>query len=648
MSTSVVPLSKYLPSPRIQDLFSRTVTVLTLSYVSYRGIQILQRQGISGLVRTLTGSIISIVRHVPLLDQAMDKKMDDALSELVEELAPITSDPKIILPSGIAAASSNDEQLEQVERMLRNAQSAMEKDARDNGFRNGFVFGGIYHPVSYHANTSSSVGSSLIQYLQSSITTIFLNTNQLYPTLFRTARKMEAEAVMMSVNLLKGYGLSSSSAVLPVTDSTNDPAPDSCGVLTSGGTESILVSMKTYRDCALKRLGYTEDIQDEHSVINGAQVTTLVSPIIQANKDGIVLQVLAGISCHPALDKACHLLGLQLIKIPVDPLTKALNPYDVEKLFSPSTLVIYASAPGFAHGIVDPVGLIGQVAERYTSSLVWGAEGIPIHVDNCLGGVYLSFAYEQQKEQEEQGGNVYRIPAFDFRASKQVQTISIDLHKYGNTPKGSSIVAFRSSTLRKNAYSAVVDFPGGYYTTPTIGGSRNGISGSLSWATLCYYGYTGYSRIARVTNDIHQHILTTITNQIPGLQIVGTPHACIIAFNSVLFSPYSLAARMQEKGWHLALLQNPPALHIVITERLNEEFIPNGDDSSATVAVSRRVVDQWLMDLKNCTEECINDPLHPKYLGKGTAGIYGAASILPGGEVKRILQRYCDVLYMVR
>ena len=654
-------LHKYIPSDRTIDIFSRTITGITITYITYKIGKVIYFQGVRGLIKTITGNILTTVRSIPLLSQAIDKGLDEALSELIEEIAPVTTSPKMILPSGIM--NSPNEQNE-VEVLLRDAQLAMEKDAHDNGFQNSSVFGGIYHPVSYNSHilspSSSSSSYPLIQYLQSTITSIFLNTNQLYPTLFRYARKMEAEAVMMGVNLLKGYGLSSST--VDHANQANDVAPDAVGVLTSGGTESIVVSVKTYRDAALAKLGYTDDIQEENITIHGSSVSKLVSPITQANKDGIYFQVLAGITCHPALDKACHLLGLQLIKIPVNPITKALDPQDIKRFLTPYTLVIYASAPGFAHGIVDPVKEIGDICVNYHSTVCWGTEGVPIHVDNCLGGILLSFAYNLQQQPTESSTNTlmnkYPIPAFDFRAHTAVKTISMDIHKYGNVPKGSSIVAFRTSNLRKYAYTAVTDFPGGFYTTPTIGGSRNGIAGALSWSTLIYYGYTGYGSIAKITMEIYQYIIEFIESKIPELQLVGTPHACIIAFTSAkhtetkqeIFSSYSLAARMEEKGWHLALLQNPSALHIVITERLNELYIPKESTTStkASLSSSIRIVDRWLQDLEECTKLCVQDPYNKQYLGKGTAAIYGAASILPGGEVKRILQRYCDILYMVR
>jgi hypothetical protein len=56
----------------------------------------------------------------------------------------------------------------------------------------------------------------------------------------------------------------------------------------------------------------------------------------------------------------------------------------------------------------------------------------------------------------------------------------------------------------------------------------------------------------------------------PGLRLIGTPRAAIVAFAPGGYSPYALAARTEERGWHIPLLQHPPAAHICITVRQGE------------------------------------------------------------------------------
>lgn len=48
-----------------------------------------------------------------------------------------------------------------------------------------------------------------------------------------------------------------------------------------------------------------------------------------------------------------------------------------------SHVQIVGSAPGFPHGVVDPIEELGKLALRY---------GVCLHVDCCLGGFVLPFA----------------------------------------------------------------------------------------------------------------------------------------------------------------------------------------------------------------------------------------------------------------
>ena len=59
-------------------------------------------------------------------------------------------------------------------------------------------------------------------------------SNPLHADVWPSANKFEAEIVAMTADMLGGAG------------------QDVCGTLSSGGTESIMLAMKTYRDWALR------------------------------------------------------------------------------------------------------------------------------------------------------------------------------------------------------------------------------------------------------------------------------------------------------------------------------------------------------------------------------------------------------------
>jgi glutamate/tyrosine decarboxylase-like PLP-dependent enzyme len=297
----------------------------------------------------------------------------------------------------------------------------------------------------------------------------------------------------------------------------------------------------------------------------------------------------------------------------------------VEAAIDGRTICIYASAPSFPHGVIDPVAELAAAGQR--------KGGVPVHVDNCLGGVLLTYLCATGASYfNPRTGKEAPVPIFDLRVPG-VRSVSIDLHKYGNAPKGASLVVFADKALRRHAYTVVMDWPGGLYATPTMTGSRSGAAPAVAWATLLFMGGKGYAETMVGTHALHQRLIKALASDVPGLTPCGVPMASIVSFTAApgaKFDIYSLAARMEERGWHLNSMQNPRALQMCVSERFGS------------------LIDQWLVDIKECTQACISDPSNPAYMGKGDSGIYGASAVLPSTEIGRILQRYCDILYLVR
>jgi sphinganine-1-phosphate aldolase len=81
----------------------------------------------------------------------------------------------------------------------------------------------------------------------------FTVSNPLHPDVFPGVRKMEAEIVSMCLNLFNGPNGAGTST----SQHSFSPGETDKGA-TSGGTESILMSVKTHRDWARKTKGITE------------------------------------------------------------------------------------------------------------------------------------------------------------------------------------------------------------------------------------------------------------------------------------------------------------------------------------------------------------------------------------------------------
>uniref|UniRef100_A0A8I3WL22 Sphingosine-1-phosphate lyase 1 n=1 Tax=Callithrix jacchus TaxID=9483 RepID=A0A8I3WL22_CALJA len=322
----------------------------------------------------------------------------------------------------------------------------------------------------------------------------FAWSNPLHPDIFPGLRKIEAEVVRITCSLFNG-------------------GPDSCGCVTSGGTESILMACKAYRDLAVEK---------------GIKTPEIVAPQ----------------SAHAAFNKAASYFGMKLVRVP---LTKMME-VDVRAMrraISRNTAMLVCSTPQFPHGIMDPVPEVAKLAVKYK---------IPLHVDACLGGFLIVFM--------EKAGYPLEYP-FDFRV-KGVTSISADTHKYGYAPKGSSVVLYRDKKYRNYQFFVDTDWQGGIYASPTIAGSRPGGISAACWAALMHFGENGYVEATKQIIKTARFLKSELEN-IKGIFVFGNPQLSIIALGSRDFDIYRLSNLMTAKGWNLNQLQFPPSIHFCIT-----------------------------------------------------------------------------------
>uniref|UniRef100_A0A8C9X808 sphinganine-1-phosphate aldolase n=1 Tax=Sander lucioperca TaxID=283035 RepID=A0A8C9X808_SANLU len=269
----------------------------------------------------------------------------------------------------------------------------------------------------------------------------FAWSNPLHPDIFPGVRKMEAEVVRMACTLFQG-------------------GPNSCGTVTSGGTESILMACKAYRDMAYER---------------GVKYPEILAPV----------------SVHAAFDKAAHYFGMKLVHIPLDKKTMKVDVKAMKRAISKNTAMLVCSAPQFPHGIMDPIEEVAKLAVRYS---------VPLHVDACLGGFLIVFMAKAG----------YPLAPFDFRV-KGVTSISADTHKYGYAPKGSSVILYSDKKYRHYQYFVAPDWQGGIYASPSVAGSRPGGIIAACWATMMHMGENGYidatkkiiGTARKIKTDIH-------------------------------------------------------------------------------------------------------------------------------------------------
>ena len=384
---------------------------------------------------------------------------------------------------------------------------------------------------------------------------LFAHANVLQRDMYPSATKLEAEIVAMAAAMLH--------------------AEVACGVVTFGGTESLINPMLVYRDRGRAEKGITEP------------------------------EVIIPVTAHVALEKAGHLLGIKILKAPLT--SEWLVDVDwVRDHITKNTIALVGSAANYAHGLIDPIEKLSDIALEHDLGL---------HVDGCLGGFILPWG-------ERLG---YAIPPFDFRIPG-VTSISADTHKYGYALKGTSVLLYRNSNLRRYQYFNFTDWPGGIYFSPGLSGSRSGGIVAATWAAMVSLGESGYLDAAKRIFETAATIRRGI-DWIPELQVIGKP-TFLVAFRSPDLNIYHVNDHLIEKGWRLNALQLPAALHFCVTR-------PN---------TAPGVAEAFLDDLRDAVEYA----KHPARAQPKSGALYGLGGTPEGNEVlETLFTAALDAMYEV-
>uniref|UniRef100_A0A669C5K3 sphinganine-1-phosphate aldolase n=1 Tax=Oreochromis niloticus TaxID=8128 RepID=A0A669C5K3_ORENI len=418
-----------------------------------------------------------LIRKIPFVGGAIQSKLNKALDDMSASLCTLKEGMSYTteLPSKGLSQAKVMEKIKEYDTLSKSSFNEVK-------WEKGLVSGAVYW------------GDESLTKLLVKVYGDFAWSNPLHPDIFPGVRKMEAEVVRMACTLFHG-------------------GPNSCGTVTSGGTESILMACKAYRDMAYER---------------GVKHPEILAPV----------------SVHAAFDKAAHYFGMKLVHIPLDKKTMKVDVKAMRRAISKNTAMLVCSAPQFPHGIIDPIEEVAKLAVRYN---------IPMHVDACLGGFLIVFMAKAG----------YPLAPFDFRV-KGVTSISADTHKYGYAPKGSSVILYSDKKYRQYQYFVAADWQGGIYASPSIAGSRPGGIIAACWATMMYMGENGYVDATRKIVSTARKIKTEI-RKIKGVFVFGDPEVSVVAIGSHDFDIFRLSNALTSKGWNLNTLQYPSSIHICCT-----------------------------------------------------------------------------------
>ncbi|MFC6196753.1 pyridoxal phosphate-dependent decarboxylase family protein [Ponticaulis profundi] len=327
--------------------------------------------------------------------------------------------------------------------------------------------------------------------------TAFIEENGLGPLAFPSLRQMEEDVIAMALDILHG-------------------GEGATGKMTSGGTDSITMAMKTARDYARAEKG-----------VSGP------------------LNIVLPYSAHLAFDKAAHLMDIEVRRIPVEEGAFTADVTAMADACDAHTIMVVGSAPNFPYGIIDPIEALSEMCE---------AKDLWLHVDACVGGFLAPFVRMNGAE----------IPPFDFEVPG-VHSMSADLHKYGYCAKGASTVLFRSEALYQYMPFDFDNWSGTQMVTPTLAGTRPGGAISAAWAVMNHLGIAGYCEKQALVTKARAQIEAGLRQL--GFEILGEPKLGLMAFHHPDFHAYALWGKMAEKGWFTSLTKDPPSLHLMLSPK---------------------------------------------------------------------------------
>lgn len=335
---------------------------------------------------------------------------------------------------------------------------------------------------------------------------MYAHVNALQRDICPSQTRFEGEIIAMTLDMLHAEA---------VTDA------EPVGIVTTGGTGSILHALVAYRDHARQT--------------RGVDRPNFVKP-----ETG-----------HPAFDKGCHLFGIEVRNAPIDPETTLVDVAAMAELVDDQTIAIMGSACNYGYGTIDPISELSDLALE---------KGVGLHVDGCLGGFILPWGQELG----------WDIPVFDFRLPG-VTSISADTHKYGYGFKGSSVLSFRDKALRNSQYFFLTGWSGGKYCSPGMEGSRSGGALASTWAAMVSIGREGYLRYAKGIFETADKMKDAVRSH-PELKIMGDPTFCF-SFTSDAFDIYHVNDAMRQKGWRFNGQQYPNAIHMAVTRPQTQEGV---------------------------------------------------------------------------
>ncbi|MFN8017992.1 MAG: aminotransferase class V-fold PLP-dependent enzyme [Acidimicrobiales bacterium] len=392
------------------------------------------------------------------------------------------------------------------------------------------------------------------------------------------------------------------------------------GNVTTGGTESIMMAVKVARDRA-------RELRPE------LDRPTMVLPV----------------TAHAAFHKAAHYFGVEAVSVPVDTTTWKADVAAMADACDDRTILLVGSAASYAHGVVDPIPELGELALR---------KGLLLHVDGCIGGFVLPYFRRLGRP----------VTDFDFTVPG-VTSISMDFHKYAYCPKGSSVILYRDAELRRHQLYAKAAWTGYTVINTTFQSTKSGGALAATWATLNHVGEQGYLEIAERTAAAVDAICAAV-DEMADLDVMVRPESNLIALVSSTVDVFDVVDQMRARRWYVqpqlgfagsqrnihlsvggASLGLVPALAADLAAsceaaKAHPTPPPPAEVVELLASLDPAALDADTFDLLLAGAGMAGEPGAAPDVPEATAGINGILDVCPPALAERVLVEFFNRLYV--
>jgi tyrosine decarboxylase/aspartate 1-decarboxylase len=302
---------------------------------------------------------------------------------------------------------------------------------------------------------------------------------------------------------------------------------------------------------------------DGSIVTGGSEANLIAARIARKTKPHIKKpELIVPVSAHASLDKSSDLIGLKLIKVPLEE-DFSLSAERVAKFITKNTVGLIGVAGTTSLGLIDPIEELGHIAEQ---------NDLYFHVDAAFGGFVIPFLKDLG----------YNLPKWDFEVPA-VSSMTADPHKMGLNliPSGGFLLRDRS-LLQKIGYD-IPYLAGGGFKHFQITGTRPGGVVLAFWALMKHMGREGFRNLVKDSMEL-THYLADEVSKIKGIRLVVKPLMNVVGITPENHTTPAekLDEKLRKKGWALGLFKSYNFLRIVL--------MPH---------IQRQHIDAFLTDLKN-------------------------------------------------